>query len=76
MAKDEFETCLRQYLERRPFQPFVIELTDGRRLVIKQLPVVFSDGAASFIDPADGALVDFSHDQVQTFGLWEQGVPA
>jgi len=76
MAKDEFESCLRQYLERRPFQPFVVELTDGRRVMVKQLPVAFSDGAAGFIDPTDGALVDFSHDEVQTFGLWKEEVSA
>jgi hypothetical protein len=76
MAKNEFETCLRQYLERKPFQPFVVELTDGRRLMVKQLPVVYSDGAAGFIDPADGALVDFSHDEVRNFGLGKMEVPA
>ena len=76
MAKDEFETCLRQYLERRPFQPFIVELKDGRRVLVKQLPVVYSDGAAGFIDPADGALVDFSHEEVQTFGLWKKEMSA
>ncbi len=73
MSKDEFHTSLRQFLGRQPFAPFVVELRDGRRLVIKQPPVVFSDGVASFIDPADGALVDFRHGEVQTFGILEQG---
>ncbi len=71
MGKEQFETCLRQYLEE-PFHPFVVLLTDGRRVVIKQPPVVFCDGAASFIDPRDGALVDFFHDEVQTFRPVEQ----
>lgn len=75
MAKEDFENCLRQYLERRPFRPFVIEFTDGRRLVIKQIPVVFNDGAAGFIDPSD-TLVEFFHDEVQAFALWEEEVPA
>ena len=35
---------------------------DGRRVVIRQPPVVFCDGDASFIDPSDGGLVEFSHD--------------
>jgi hypothetical protein len=76
MAKGEFESTLRQYLHHQPFHPFGVLLRDGRRLVIRQLPVVFSDGAASFIDPINGALVDFFHDDVQTFGPLEQEVPA
>lgn len=76
MSKEEFHAQLRQYLHREPFAPFVVELSDGRRLVIKRPPVVFCDGAASYIDPEDGALVDFFHDEVQTFGLLEQGAPA
>jgi hypothetical protein len=76
MAKHEFETYLRDYLQKQPFHPFVIELRDGGRVVIGQPPVVFCDGDASFIDPSDGALVEFSHDQVQAFGTWEQEVPA
>ena len=76
MSKNEFEGSLRQYLDRDPFQPFVVKLSDGRRLAIQNPPVVFCDGAASYIDPEDGALVDFFHDQVQTFGPLEQEVPA
>jgi hypothetical protein len=75
MTKDEFEACLRQFLDREPFRPFVVHLTDGRRLVIQHPPVVFCDGAASYIDPVDGALVDFFHDEVQTLGPLEQEVP-
>jgi hypothetical protein len=76
MAKNEFHDRLRQFLHRQPFLPLLIEFEDGRRIVIKQPPVVFSDGAASFIDPADGALVDFSHDEVKTLALLEQGTRA
>ena len=75
MTKVEFEASLSQFLHREPFLPFVVQLTDGRRLVIHEPPVVFCDGAASYIDPADGALVDFCHDEVQTFGALEQEVP-
>ena len=46
MTKEKFELSLRQYLERRPFQPFVVELRNGRRLTVKQLPVAYSDGGA------------------------------
>ena len=76
MSKDEFLAKLRQFVHREPFAPFVVELRDGRRIVIKQLPLAFSDEAASFIDPEDGALVDFYHDEVGSFGLLEQEAPA
>ena len=76
MSKEEFHARLRQLLAREPFAPFAVDLRDGRRLVVKQRPVVFSDGAASFIDAEDGALVDFRHDEVQSFGFLEQGAPA
>jgi hypothetical protein len=76
MTKEEFHARLLEFLQHQPFAPFVVELRDGRRLIVRQPPVVFSDGAASFIDPEDGALVDFFHDEVQTFGFLEQGAPA
>jgi hypothetical protein len=74
MNKSEFEASLRQFLDREPFLPFVANLTDGRRLVIHRPPVVFCDGAASYIDPVDSALVDFFHEEVQSFGPLEQEV--
>lgn len=75
MTKGDFESSLRHYLERQPFHPFVVKFQDGRRLVIKQPPVVFCDGAAGFIDPFDDALVNFAHDEVQAFDFWRQEVP-
>ena len=67
MTTDQFHDTLREYLHRQPFEPFVVELKDGRRVHVKQLPVVFDDGAASFIDPEDGALVDFFSEEVAQF---------
>jgi hypothetical protein len=64
---------LREHLHRKPFVPFVVELREGRWLAIKQPPVVFDHGAASFIDPVDGALVEFTHKEVKAFGLQEKG---
>jgi len=69
MTKEEFETSLRQYLNRKPFRPFVVQLLDGRQVLVKKPPVVFADGAASFIDPEEEALVEFFHDETKSFGL-------
>jgi hypothetical protein len=41
--------------------------------VVPRPPVVFCDGAASFIDPTDGALVDFFHNQVKDFVVLARG---
>ncbi len=76
MTKDEFETRLRHYIYQDPFQPFVVHLLDGRRVTVDQLPVVFSDGAASFVDFKKEALVEFFCDQVVSFGPLEQEVHA
>jgi len=68
MSKDQFHETLRQYLNRHPIVPFVVGLRDGREILIRRPPVVFSDGAASFIDlDGDGSLVDFFHDEVDVF---------
>ncbi len=32
MALQQFEDTLRQFLRREPFQPFVVELLDGRMI--------------------------------------------
>lgn len=66
MTKNDFHERLRELLHREPFVPFAVDLRDGGRIVVKRPPVAFSDGWASFIDPVDGALVDFSHRQVKT----------
>lgn len=74
MSKEEFDSTLRRLMERRPFSPFIVHLMDGRRINVKEPPIAFSDGAASFIDPDDGALVDFSHEEISSFGIREQEV--
>jgi hypothetical protein len=72
MAKTAFHNRLRELLHQEPFRPFVVEYRDGRRLVINRPPVVFADGVASFIDPKDGALVDFSHDEVKAMVVLQE----
>ena len=68
MTKDKFHETLREFIQRDPFIPFVVDLTEGRQILVKRPPVVFCDGAASFIDlDGDGGLVDFFHDEVAGF---------
>lgn len=67
MTKNEFQNGLRQLLKSDPFFPFVVELNDGGRIVIKKPRLAFNDEGASFIDSTDGALVEFEADQVKRF---------
>lgn len=58
---NEFDETLRQWLRKDTFVPFVVELDDGQRIVIRQPVLAFGGGWASFIDADDGALVGFSY---------------
>ena len=69
MTKKEFQNGLRQLLNSDPFSPFVVELRDGRRIIIKKPPLAFTDEGASFIDSTDGALVGFERNEVKKFTL-------
>ena len=70
MSKKEFHNLLLEYMHREPFLPFAVKLRDGGEIVVKKPPVVWCDGAASFIDvDGDGALVEFLHHQVKSFDV-------
>ncbi len=73
---NEFDTTLRQLLKKDTFVPFFVELDDGRRILIREPVLAFGGGSAAFIDREDGALVDFSHDQVIGFHAADQEVGA
>ena len=66
MTPEQFDEMLRSYVKRRPFFPFVVELTDGRRILIEDRHVGFGGGVAGFINE-DGALDGFSYDKVREF---------
>jgi hypothetical protein len=76
MSKKEFHSHLLEYMHREPFLPFVVKLRGGREIVIKQPPVVWDDGAASFIDPTDDMLVEFYHNDVRKFELLQPEMSA
>jgi len=64
MTQQEFEEALRHFLRREPFQPFVVELLDGRFLFIDGRSVAFDNGNAVFLAP-DYDLVDFTFQEVR-----------
>ncbi|HWY88981.1 MAG TPA: hypothetical protein VNX28_19865 [Gemmataceae bacterium] len=63
MTVEQFEQTLRHLSRQEPFQPFEVEMVDGRVLTVDH-PVVFGGGAASFITPSYD-LVEFACEDVQ-----------
>ena len=61
MTVAEFEKALRDLLGRKPFQPFRIDLEDGRQFVVGQREALWyqQGGSAIFVGPdADLDFVD------------------
>jgi hypothetical protein len=65
MNVEQFEDTMRQFLRLEPFQPFLVELLDGRRIKIEHAKVVFGGGAASFFTPSYD-LVEFACENVRS----------
>jgi hypothetical protein len=65
MTPDTFEQTLRTFLRREPFEPFFIELIDGRQLLI-DLPhtVSMGGGGACFMSP-EYDFYSFSSEEVR-----------
>ncbi len=64
MNVEQFEDTLRTFLRREPFEPFVVELVDGRTVEVDEPGVAFAGGAASFLTPAY-ELIEFTFDDVR-----------
>jgi hypothetical protein len=65
MTVDDFQNTLRQFLRREPFQPFVVELSDGSVIEVGEPSVAFNGGAAVYVSP-NFDLVDFASEEVRT----------
>src|SRR5438876_164020 len=71
MTQELLETTLRAMLGRRPFQPFVLEMDDGRRISVDDpMALSFGGGSVGFIGPdvivkMNGKKVDDLNDFVQ-----------
>ena len=64
MSEEQFTNSLREFIHRKPFLPFLVELMDGQRIIVDYPSVAFSGGAAGFLSEDDG-LIDFSCDRVR-----------
>ena len=63
MTPETFDQTLRQFIKRKPFEPFVVELKDGRVFTFQQPWLSFGGGVAGFLSEEDG-LVDFGYTDV------------
>jgi hypothetical protein len=72
MEPEPFEQKLRQLLRQEPFQPFVVELVDGRLIWITEPKLAMGGGGASFFTPSFD-LVEFVCEEVRAFRLLVPG---
>jgi hypothetical protein len=66
MSEEQFTNSLRELTYRKPFVPFLVELKDGRRILVPKPAVAFGGGVAGFLSDTDG-LVDFEASEVVAF---------
>ena len=64
MLREDVEPTLIQLLRQKPFQPFIIDLADGRRLAIGNRCLVIGGGGGTWWTP-DDMLEDFWFDDVR-----------
>jgi hypothetical protein len=63
MNQDLFEETLRKYVRRKPFFPFLVELLDGKVIIVDR-PVVIGGGGATFISEDDN-WIEFNCEDVR-----------
>ena len=54
MSEEQFTSTLREFKNRKPFIPFVVEMLDGRRVVVETPFLVFGGGVGGYISEKDG----------------------
>jgi hypothetical protein len=57
MTSAEFEATLLRYKYHEPFEPFTIDLLDGRTIEVNSPDVVFDENVGAYITPE----LDFLH---------------
>lgn len=67
MTQDNFDTTIRLFVNRRPFQPFTVAMVNGDRLEIDHPNAIgFRDGVALFLSPGRIPVI-FDHEGVSEF---------
>jgi hypothetical protein len=64
MSEELFTKTLLELTQRSPFVPFLVELMDGRRILVDYPSVAFSGGAAGYI--GENEVLRFSCEEVRS----------
>jgi hypothetical protein len=64
MTAEAFEEALLRFKYHKPFIPFVVELDDGREILVERPKLAFNGGAATYIAPPF-ELIDFACENVR-----------
>jgi hypothetical protein len=62
MSEQQFDQILCECLRREPFQPFVIELVNGKRYEFHAPVLALNYGAAGFISDSEGLVTILCED--------------
>jgi hypothetical protein len=52
MDQETFEETLCSFLRREPFEPFIVEMEDGERIVVEEPTVAFNGRVAGYLNPS------------------------
>jgi hypothetical protein len=63
MTAEQFETTILSLLRHEPFEPFVVEMRDGRLIEIERPKLAVGGGGAGFLTPQFD-LVEFECEDV------------
>jgi hypothetical protein len=65
MTAEEFDATMCKFKRQDPFLPFVVEMIDGRSILVKWPNIAINGGGATLITP-DWGFVDFECEQVRS----------
>ncbi len=65
MTAEEFDSTMCKFKRQEPFQPFVVELLDGRSVLVKWPNLAMNGGGATLITP-DWDFMEFECEQVRS----------
>jgi hypothetical protein len=74
MSPAEFDETLRELKRAKPFIPFIVEMLDGRRILISDPKVSFDNGGAIYL--TDSSLEIFECEDVRAIRPEPQGASA
>jgi len=63
MTEELFEATLRKYLRRKPFFPFLVELLDGRIIIVERPSLAMGGGAATIL--TEDEMIEFACEEVR-----------